>query len=343
MARAVVSYSVAHTVVPTYFCFNRCTYCTFRQDGALALIGADAVAAELRAARAQDVCEILVLSGEVHPRSAQRESWFKTVLNVCDQALKHGMLPHTNVGPLSWAEMDQLAHVNASMGLMLESTSPALQLKGGPHFRAPSKDVALRKQQLEQAGKLRVPFTTGLLLNIGEHRERDTRDSLQYIAQVHREYSHIQEIILQPFQPGQSSRAETSSADQRSPMTPRMSEIDAEYLFETVRLARALLPESVAIQVPANLMDLGQIVQCVELGASDLGGLGIVRDEVNPLYAFPSMSSLSNALAVRGFQLGMRLPVHKSFYSWCRSARVSELVREWHERIQQSATLLHVP
>ena len=115
----IVTYSPAYTVVPTYECFNRCTYCNFRtepgQSPWLTLAEAEKTLLQLKN---QNVCEILMLSGEVHPHSAQREAWFQRIYDLCVLALEMGFLPHTNVGPLSWAEMRKLKNVNVSMGLI---------------------------------------------------------------------------------------------------------------------------------------------------------------------------------------------------------------------------------
>ncbi len=176
----IVTYSPAYTLVPTYECFNRCTYCNFRVDpGQSPWLTLAVAQQQLEKLHSQGICEILVLSGEVHPRSPKRESWFGRIYDICQLALSMGFLPHTNAGPLSFAEMEKLKQVNVSMGLMLEQLTP--KLLQTVHRQAPSKVPSLRLQQLEWAGELRIPFTTGLLLGIGE-TSADWWETLEAIA-----------------------------------------------------------------------------------------------------------------------------------------------------------------
>ena len=133
-----ITYSPAYTLVPTYECFNRCTYCNFRvdpnQDNWLTLEKSQTILRELKH---KSVCEILILSGEVHPHSSRRKAWFQHIYNLCKLALSMGFLPHTNAGILSFAEMETLKTVNASMGLMLEQITP--KLLETVHNHSPSK------------------------------------------------------------------------------------------------------------------------------------------------------------------------------------------------------------
>ena len=197
----IVTYSPAYTLVPTYECFNRCTYCNFRADPGtspwLTLTDAEEI---LQRLKNQGIIEILVLSGEIHPQSARRTAWVQHIYNLCELALTMGFLPHTNAGPLSFAEMTKLKEVNVSMGLMLEQLTP--ELLKTVHRNAPSKLPELRSQQLAWAGALQIPFTTGLLLGIGE-TERDRWESLEAIAHLQERWGNIQEVILQPYSPGQ--------------------------------------------------------------------------------------------------------------------------------------------
>jgi FO synthase subunit 1 len=147
----------------------------------------------------EKVCEILILSGEVHPHSPKRQAWFQRIYDLCELALSRGFLPHTNAGPLSFAEMEMLKGVNVSMGLMLEQLTPTLL--NTVHRHAPSKLPQVRLQQLQWAGELQIPFTTGLLLGIGE-TVNDWWETLAAISELHQRYHHIQEVILQPHSPG---------------------------------------------------------------------------------------------------------------------------------------------
>jgi 7,8-didemethyl-8-hydroxy-5-deazariboflavin synthase CofG subunit len=175
--------------------------------------------------------------------------------------------------------MTELGHVNASMGLMLEQSTPALM--DGVHRFAPSKVPSLRLEQLRLAGELRIPFTTGLLLGVGED-EADREQSLRDIAAIATEYNHIQEVILQPYSPAGDKHARTSPTG-----------FDIRHLPSVIRQARALLPDNVAVQVPPNLVlglarrEGADMLRAQLLaGATDLGGVS-PHDEVNPAYPFP--------------------------------------------------------
>jgi 7,8-didemethyl-8-hydroxy-5-deazariboflavin synthase len=313
--KAMVSYSPAFTLVPTYECFNRCDYCNFRvapgQDQWLTL---DAAMAQLGRLRDQGVREILILSGEVHPGSARRSPLIKLIYDLCQLALDYGFIPHTNAGPLSWAEMALLRNVNGSMGLMLEQVRPDLLV----HRHAPSKDPQVRLQQLTWAGQLKIPFTTGLLLGIGETAQ-DWQDTLQAIASIQRQYGHIQEVILQPHQPG---RQQNYGGKGFSP----------EQLPGVIQLARQILPPEVTIQIPPNLVPDSQwLIQCLQAGARDLGGL-VPKDEVNPDYAHLNLDRLRQLLAHHGWQLQPRLAVYPAYDDWL-SPKVQAVVRQYRSEM----------
>ncbi|MDX2229811.1 MAG: 7,8-didemethyl-8-hydroxy-5-deazariboflavin synthase subunit CofG [Leptolyngbyaceae cyanobacterium bins.349] len=318
--RNLVTYSPAYTLVPTYECFNRCVYCNFRvdpgQDRWLTLAEAEARLRSLPVANPLPVIEILILSGEVHPQSARREEWLERIYQLCDLALSLGFLPHANVGPLSRGEMARLKTVNVSMGLMLEQLTPTL--RETVHRHAPSKDPQLRLQQLEWAGELQIPFTTGLLLGIGETDE-DRRATLAAIAQLHTQFGHIQEVILQPYSPGSS---EVWSGAALSPTE----------LVDWVAIARQILPDDITLQVPPNLIqNFPMLIACLEAGASDLGGIS-PHDEVNPDYPHPSSSDLKAQLAIADWQLVPRLPVYRHYNSWLEG-RLGEAVQRWQDAI----------
>ncbi|MDB9528936.1 7,8-didemethyl-8-hydroxy-5-deazariboflavin synthase subunit CofG [Oscillatoria sp. CS-180] len=314
-SQGIVTYSSALTIVPTYECFNRCTYCNFRVDpNTRSWISLETVREQLQFAKSHSIIEILVLSGEVHPRSDRRSAWLCHIYNICQLALESGLLPHTNVGPLSRDEMAFLKPVNVSMGLMVEQVTPAL-LKG-VHRHAPSKVPELRLQQLDQAGELQIPFTTGLLLGIGE-TERDRIDTLKAIAASHQRWGHIQEVILQPHQPGSHQK------EARLPFTP-------EALAAFVSIAKQYLPADVAIQIPPNLVtDRQYVLTAIAHGASDLGGLGPV-DEVNPDYHHPTPDSLGQLLSTENWSLAVRLPVYPQYDAWL-SAPLREHVARWRQ------------
>jgi len=317
LSTQVVTYSPAYTVVPTYECFNRCTYCNFRvnpgTDDWMSLAKAEV---QLQRLQAQGIIEILILSGEVHPLSARRQEWFHRIYHLCELALSLGFLPHTNIGPLSFAEMSQLKTVNVSMGLMLEQVTP--ELLKSVHQQAPSKVPALRLQQLEWAGELHIPFTTGLLLGIGETMG-DRLQTLEAIAQIHQRWGHIQEVILQPHSPGQQQS-----------WTGKAFEI--EQLLEVVAIAREILPPEITLQIPPNLIPAENLlIACIKAGARDLGGIG-PKDEVNPDYPHPQDATLTQILAKAGWQLLPRLPIYPQYDSWLPTS-LQLAVQQWRNRL----------
>ena len=308
-----VTYSPAYTIVPIYECFNRCSYCNFRTDpGQSPWMTLSSAREILKKLQNQKVCEILILSGEVHPKSPRRQEWFERIYDLCELALSMGFLPHTNAGPLSFGEMEQLKNVNVSMGLMLEQLTP--KLLNTVHRHAPSKLPELRLQQLEWAGKLKIPFTTGLLLGIGESDD-DCWETLEAIAKLHQRYHHIQEVILQPHSPG------TQQSFDAPPFDPHK-------LPEIIATARQILPEDITIQIPPNLVSDSQwLIACIEAGARDLGGVG-PKDEVNPNYPHHQEDELREILQVDGWELVERLPVYPQFDGWL-SSRLRDRVKNW--------------
>jgi FO synthase subunit 1 len=323
----VVTYSPAYTLVPTYECFNRCSYCNFRVDpGTDSWLSLEHARTTLRQLQTQGVIEILILSGEVHPHSSRRKAWLQHIYTLCQLALELGFLPHTNVGPLSFEEMKLLGTVNVSMGLMLEQVTP--HLLQTVHRHAPSKTPALRLQQLEWAGMLNIPFTTGLLLGIGE-TERDRHDTLDAIAQLHRRYGHIQEVILQPHSPGQVQHWSGES-------------FPAEQLVEIVAIARQVLPDDITLQIPPNLITRPQILlDCIESGARDLGGIG-PKDEVNPDYPHPHDSELAATLNRAGWHLVPRLPIYSHYDDWLPTD-FQQAVRRWRQQIATLSAIATQP
>ncbi|CCH66099.1 7,8-didemethyl-8-hydroxy-5-deazariboflavin synthase subunit 1 [Richelia intracellularis HM01] len=211
-----------------------------------------------------------------------------------------GFLPHTNVGILSFAEMQRLKQVNVSMGLMLEQITP--KLVQTVHRNAPSKLPSLRLEQLKWAGELQIPFTTGLLLGIGEV-EDDCWDALKVLAKLHKKYGHIQEVILQPYSQGNK---QTWQGDTFNPYK----------LPEIIHCSRQILPPDITIQIPPNLVrDNGWLIACLEAGAGDFGGISL-KDEVNPDYPQIRVEELRKILQLSGWNLIPRLPVYPQFINW---------------------------
>ncbi len=314
-----ITYSPAFTLVPTYECFNRCTYCNFRTDpGQSPWLSLEDVASQLSALQKTNISEILVLSGEVHPQSARRPEWLEHIYRICQLSLSMGFLPHTNAGPLRYDEMVQLKQVNVSMGLMLEQTAP--HLLETVHRHAPSKEPVLRLEQIDWAGQLQIPFTTGLLLGIGE-TEQEQEETLWAITAAHQRWGHIQEVILQPYSPGQQNEWQQPA-------------FSAQTLVETVMIARRILPLDITIQLPPNLVhDPQTLLACLQAGARDLGGI-VPHDHVNPDYEHGTVAQLKQQLSEHGWNLQPRLPIYSQYDAWLPRSLVSP-VRHWRDLLGQ--------
>jgi len=224
-----------------------------------------------------------------------KRSGYTTILDYCEamcrKSIAYGVLPHTNAGILTRDEMERLHMVNASMGLMLETTAeiPA-------HAASKGKKPEIRLGMIEDAGKLRIPFTTGLLLGIGETME-DREESLLALRDLHKRYGHIQEIIIQNFCP----KLGTPMAHHPVPGTAE--------ICSTIRMARDILQKDIAIQIPPNLIDASVLISC---GVDDLGGVSpLTIDYVNPEHPWPAIDELKKI--VGDSQLYERLCIYPQY------------------------------
>ncbi len=296
----VVTYSKNVFIPLTRNCRNRCDYCGFRREE-INVMSEEEVRSVLSAAKGAK--EALFTFGErpdeAYPefRKALNEMGYKTmpeyILEMNRIALDMGFLPHTNAGILSKEEMRKLKPYNASMGLMLEQ---AVELEC--HANSPGKKPEVRIKMIRDAGKLQIPFTTGILVGIGERRE-DRLYSLEVIADIHENYGHIQEVIIQNFKPKKGTPMEN-----HPPPT-------TEEMLDAVKAAREILPEEVAVQIPPNLVD--DIYPFIKAGANDVGGISsVTHDYINPESPWPEVERLEKAL--RGeFILKERLPIYPRF------------------------------
>jgi FO synthase len=210
------------------------------------------------------------------------------------------LLPHSNPGVMGKADLHRLKEVNVSMGLMLESVSERLLLPGGAHDNAPDKRPAVRLRTLETAGKLRIPFTTGILIGIGENWQ-ERIDSLLAIGELHRRYGHIQEVIIQNFR--------------AKPTTPMRAYPDAtrDDMGKTIALARLILGGTMNIQAPPNLTPDGYELY-LEAGINDWGGVSpLTPDFINPEAPWPALRLLQEKSAEAGFDLRARLPIYPEY------------------------------
>src|SRR6516164_295830 len=330
--RRRVTFSRNLTLSLSRTCRCYCKYCSFATHGAH-LYNPEQVLEILDGAARRSVKELLVLTGErpeVNAEVAARlrayghDDFTSYVAWTCERALERGLLPHTNLGVLTRAELERLSEVTASQGLMLESISE--RLMETVHAGSPSKHPARRLQTIRTAGELRIPFTSGILVGIGES-EQERVQSLQALAEVHAEHGHLQEVILQNFvphpryygrEPAQIADAaaraywRTGVADGRPrlPLPPWASPVSVEEMKRLIAEARRLMPD-VGIQVPPNLADWWS--ELVAAGATDLGGLSANGDHISPEHPFPSPHRVRRQLQRDGYALGERLCVYPRY------------------------------
>jgi FO synthase len=310
----VVTYSPKVFIPLTKLCRDVCHYCTFAQPprrGERAYMTADEVLAVARAGSEAGCHEALFTLGdkpELRYRAAREElaalgceTTIAYLARMAELVLSEaGLLPHVNPGVMTREDLLLLRPVSASMGLMLESTSLRLAEKGMPHHGSSDKLPEARLETIRLAGELAVPFTTGILIGIGETRE-ERLEALEAIARLHRRYGHIQEVIVQNFR----AKAGTKMVDHPEPSL-------AELVW-TARAAREILPADVHLQVPPNL-SYGDFPRLLESGIDDWGGVSPVTiDHVNPEAPWPEIERLRAATEAHGFELAPRLPIYPEF------------------------------
>ena len=323
MAPHLLTYTRNVFLPLTTVCHNRCGYCIFRTPVREGCIMSQGEVESILAAGASAGCtEALFTFGE---RPGLERGFTEQIMrygysdildycyDLCLLSIEHGLLPHTNAGIMTRDEMERFREVNASMGLMLETTAdlPA-------HANSPGKNPATRIQMIEEAGSLKIPFTTGLLLGIGETME-DREESLMVIRDLHRRYGHIQEVILQNF------------CAKEGTMMERSSSIDPEEMCLVIRMAKDILPSSIAVQIPPNLADARHLIRC---GVDDLGGISPVTiDFVNPEHPWPALDRLKDIAGASILQ--ERLCIYPGFIEkgWYHP-RLEPLIRRLEQHIE---------
>ncbi|MBN9145153.1 MULTISPECIES: 5-amino-6-(D-ribitylamino)uracil--L-tyrosine 4-hydroxyphenyl transferase CofH [unclassified Novosphingobium] len=298
----------------TQLCRDRCHYCTFAQPpqpGESPYMSREDVLAVARAGAAAGCTEALFTLGDKPELrySAAREALARMgyattidyLIAMCAAVRDEtGLLPHVNAGVMSREDMAALREVSVSQGLMLESLSLRLCAKGGPHYRSPDKEPEARLAMLRQAGELRVPFTTGILIGIGETRE-ERIEALEAIAAEHRRYGHVQEVIVQNFR----AKARTPMADAPEP--------DLDDLLWTIAAARLILGPDMNIQAPPNL-SADDFPRLIAAGINDWGGVSPVTiDHVNPEAPWPEVTRLRAGTEHAGRSLVARLPAYPAW------------------------------
>jgi 7,8-didemethyl-8-hydroxy-5-deazariboflavin synthase CofG subunit len=309
----VISYSRKVFLPLTNLCRDYCGYCTFRRDPGEAgahTMTPDEVMEVVRAGERMGCTEALFSLGDkpemVFPemRETLRRFGYKSTLHyleaMCEMVLREStLLPHPNPGLMSGEWLERLSRVSPSMGLMLETTSPRLLVKGEAHDNAPDKDPAKRLRVIEDAGRRKVPFTTGILIGIGETLEERV-DALIAIRDLHEKYGHIQEVIVQNFR-----------AKSGTPMA-HWPEPDREDMLRTLAVARLMMP-AMNIQAPPNLSD-PHYADLLDGGINDWGGVSpLTPDFINPEKPWPHLNDLRQQTEARGFELRQRLPVYPDF------------------------------
>lgn len=324
MARAATLRDLGHGSLFTYsrkvfipltqLCRNVCHYCTFAhppRKGQRAFMTREEVLDVARAGAEAGCKEALFTLGDKPERRYRiareelealgHETTISYLTEMAEAVLKEtGLLPHINAGVMTEAEIAALRSVSVSQGLMLESASPRLLEKGGAHYGSPDKNPEVRLETMRAAGRLAVPFTTGILIGIGETR-RERIDALLAIRDCHEEFGHIQEIIVQNFR----AKADTKMADAPEPST-------ADHLW-TIAAARLIFGPEMTVQAPPNLSP-GALSELVAAGLDDWGGVSpVTPDHVNPEAPWPHLDALAEATAACGKTLTERLAIYPAY------------------------------
>lgn len=285
----------------TTACRYTCTYCTYYDPpGQASLLSPDEIRDIVERGADANCTEALFTFGddpddrytEIHDQLSEwgHDSVHSYLREACEIALDAGLLPHSNPGDQTREEMELVADVNASMGVMLETTAD-VQAHGGPRAKSPDQRLAT----IRTAGELGVPFTTGILVGIGE-AWRDRAESLLAIRELHERYGHVQEVIVQPVSNNERWR-------EGSPSLETMRRVTA--------MARHVLPDDVSVQSPPNLAPVRDLLDC---GVDDLGGVSPVTDDhVNPDYSWPALRELEDIAEEAAVPLRERLPVYERY------------------------------
>ena len=307
----LVTYSPKVFIPLTTLCRDVCGYCTFARPprrGERAYLTEAEVLEIARAGAAAGCTEALFTLGD-RPERRYKVARAELAALGCETTLEYlgrvaklvleetGLLPHLNPGVMSREELVALRPVSASMGIMLETVSERLSAKGGPHWASPDKAPARRLETIELAGELRIPFTSGILIGIGETRV-ERLDALEALRQLHERHGHLQEVIVQNFR----AKPGTRMASHPEPTLD-------DHLW-TIAAARLLLPADVSVQAPPNLA-YDDFPRLLDAGIDDWGGVSPVTiDHVNPEAPWPDLVRLGQATKSRLLNLAARLPVY---------------------------------
>jgi FO synthase len=317
---ATVTYSPKVFIPVTRLCRDRCHYCTFvttpghlERAGQAPYLSPDEILDIARQGAGLGCAEALFTLGDrPEDRWPEAQAWLdeqgydSTLAYVRAMAVRvleeTGLLPHLNPGVMSWEEMNRLKAVSPSMGMMLETTSRRLfEDKGEAHYGSPDKDPATRLRVLEDAGRLSVPFTTGLLIGIGEDLT-ERAESIFELRRVARQYGHVQEVIVQNF------RAKPDTAMRHA------DDLGLEEYLAAIAVSRIVLGPKVRLQAPPNLVDLEECRALLGAGVDDWGGVSpLTPDHVNPERPWPSLERLRSITESAGLTLRGRLTAHPEY------------------------------
>jgi FO synthase len=309
-----ITYSRKVLIPLTMLCRDHCRYCTFAKAPAKLdkpFLAPEEVVAIAEAGRRQECKEAMFTLGDrpeerypIARRWLAERGYHSTLDYLRAVSIKvieeTGLLPHLNPGVMTWEDMARLKHVSASMGLMLETSSERLSGRGGPHFGSPDKLPGVRLRTIEAAGRLSIPFTTGILVGIGENL-RERAESLFALRELHRKYWHIQEVVIQNFtaKPGTAMRHAPEPAE--------------EEFLATVAVARIVFGPSVNVQAPPDLHE-ARYPRLTDAGINDWGGaLPVPTDHVNPGTPLPNLRDLERRTAETGYRLRERLAIYPEY------------------------------
>jgi len=299
-------------------CRDTCSYCTYKSEpgqAKISMLSKNDIVELVSVGKKYNCTEALFVTGErPEQKYPEARTWLKEngfsstaeyLVYASEIALEGGLFPHTNAGNLTKDEMRELKKTNVSLGLMLENSSERLSEKNMVHQFAPSKNPKARIKILQNAGELKIPMTTGLLLGIGEN-PFELINSIFSIKEIHDNYNHIQEIILQNFQP----KHDTPMRDSPSPQE--------KYFKTMVAMTRIILPK-MNIQIPPNLSPKSYS-SFLSAGINDWGGISpITHDYVNPEFPWPQIDQVKKDCSNAGFHLRARFPVYPEFFSHVNS------------------------
>jgi 7,8-didemethyl-8-hydroxy-5-deazariboflavin synthase CofG subunit len=308
-----ITYTTNLFIPLTFLCRNTCDYCGFRRSKIT--LGNEYLEPRkidkiLESGKNFKVSEVLITLGErPEEKYPNARKWlvkhgFDSTVDyihfIAEKALKIGLLPHINAGILTSNELSIFKEISASVGLMLENVSSRLTQKGMPHAQSPGKHPKIRLRTIKEAGRLKIPFTSGILVGIGETLAEIAK-SLFVLKNVHNKYHHLQEVIIQNFKPHHNSNMANH--------TPASIKLMEKILI----IARHILPPEISIQIPPNLIS-GHETRFLLAGMSDWGGISqITSDYINPDHKWPLISELIQKANQSGYKLLERLPIYPRY------------------------------